>query len=205
MWDDVKALPFGRVSIRNMCMFAAAVFVASFLYILLASPTAHAADAQWNDDTIVYFGNTYTSIGTSKAGDSHGLPAGTIIYRYVEPSTSSPATPTSKAHLIYFAPGTDPTKATDATYVTYDYTAPGTYKNAFGSTSLKLAAQNSTSDGTTSCVVEGIGWIVCPITNFLASAMDHLFNILAGFLTVRPVQLSDFQITRLRKCFRDLS
>lgn len=188
MWDDVKALPFGRMSIRNMCIFAAAVFVASFMYILLASPTAHAADAEWNGDTIVYSGNTYTKLAPAKAGDSHGLPAGTIIYGYVEPSTSSPATPTTKAHLIYFAPGTDPTTAATGTYVTYNFTAPSTYTNASGTTNISLSPQTGASEGTTSCAVEGIGWIVCPITNFLASAMDHLFNILAGFLTVRPVQ-----------------
>lgn len=169
-------------------MFAAAMFVASFLYILVGSPTAHAADAEWNGDTIVYFDNPYKSIGTAKAGDSHGLPTGSIIYGYVEPNNSTPAKPTTKAHLIYFAPGTDPTTATTATYITYDFTGPANYSNPFGETKITLGPQNPASEGKTSCVVEGIGWIVCPVTNFLASAMDHLFNILAGFLTVRPVQ-----------------
>jgi hypothetical protein len=170
-------------------MFAAAMFVATFMYTLVASPTVHAAtDADWNGDTITYFGNTYEKIDTAKTGDSHNLPAGTLIYRYIEPNASSPSSPTTKAHLIYFAPGTDPTKETSATYITYDYTPPNTYKNPFGKTTISLAPQNPVSPGTTSCAVEGIGWIICPVTNFLASAMDHLFDILAGFLTVRPAQ-----------------
>jgi len=188
MWDRAKVLPFDRLSIRNMWIFAATVLVASFMYILFASPTAYAADAEWNGDSIVYSGNTYNQIESAKTGDSHHLPAGTLIYRYTEPTTSSANNPTTKAHLIYFAPGTDPTKASSGTYVTYSYTKPDTYKNPSGKTTVTLAPQSSASEGTTSCAVEGIGWIICPVTNFLASAMDHLFDILAGFLTVRPIQ-----------------
>ncbi|MDN5275204.1 MAG: rane protein of unknown function [Candidatus Saccharibacteria bacterium] len=188
MWERAKALPYGRLSLRNLCMFAAAMFVATFMYTVLASPTVHAADAEWSGDTITYFGNTYTKIAPAKAGDSHNLPAGSLIYRYVAPNTSNPGSPTTKADLIYFAPGTDPTKETSATFVTYDYTPPDKYKNPFGQTAIGLSPQNPVSAGTTSCAVEGIGWIVCPVANFLASAMDHLFGILASFLTVRPAQ-----------------
>lgn len=190
MWDRAKVLPFDRLSVRNMWIFAATVFVASFMYVLFASPTAHAADAEWNGDSIVYSGNTYDKIEPAKAGDSHDLPAGTLIYRYVEPTTSSANNPTTKAHLIYFTPGTDPTKAPSGTYVTYNYTKPDTYKNPSGKTTVTLTPQSSISEGTTSCAVEGLGYIICPATKILATAMDHLFDTLAGFLTVRPVQSS---------------
>lgn len=193
MWSLSKASPFGRLSIRNICMFATATLVAIFFYMLLAAPTAHAADADWNGSSIMYKGNEYVKIADAKAGDSHGLPAGTQIYAYAQPSVSSPSSPITKAHLIYFAPGTDPTKATSATYVAYDFTPPGTYKNPSGKATISLQPQSTASAGTTSCdsrFTSGIGYIICPITNFLAGAMDNLFSILSSFLTVRPVQTS---------------
>lgn len=191
MWELTKALPFGRLSIRNFWMFAAAVTAATFLYMLVASPTVRAADAEWNGDSIMYQGNEYQKIDVAKAGDSHGLMPETVIYRYVAPSTSNPGTPTTKAHLIFFAPGVDPPTATSAEYAVYDYTPPNTYANPTAKTSISITEKSATSEGTTSCdstFTFGIGWIVCPVTNFLASAMDHLFDILANFLTVRPVQ-----------------
>src|SRR5690606_25569347 len=41
-----------------------------------------------------------------------------------------------------------------------------------------------------SCEVEGLGWVVCPVTGFLASGTDWLFNVLSEFLAVPPL-LSD--------------
>jgi hypothetical protein len=175
-----------------MFMFAAAMFVACFIYILASAPTAHAADAQWNGDSIMYGQNEYKKADVAKANDTRGIPEGSPIYAYVEPNPSGSSSPTTKAHLIYFAPGTDPPKTTTATYAVYNFTPPDTYTGApTGKATLTLDPQVAASQGTTSCdstFTMGIGWIVCPVTKFLASAMDHLFDILAGFLTVRPVQ-----------------
>jgi hypothetical protein len=62
MWESAKGLPFGRLSIRNIWMFAAALTVATFLYTLFAAPTAHAADVEWNGDSIMYQNNEYQKI-----------------------------------------------------------------------------------------------------------------------------------------------
>lgn len=39
----------------------------------------------------------------------------------------------------------------------------------------------------TSCKVEGVGWIVCPISNFLANITDGLFGVLELLLAVKPL------------------
>lgn len=195
MWEDTKTLSIVKLSIRNMWMFAAAMLVATFMYMFFATPTAHAADASWDGDSIVYNGNKYQKIEPAKAGDSHKLPVGSVIYRYIEPTTSSPSTPTTQADLIYFAPGTDPTKGASGTFIGYDYTPPNTYSNPSSAAAVSVpsaTASTTPSAGASSCVstglFDGIGWIVCPVTNFLANTMDNLFKILSGFLTVRPVQ-----------------
>jgi hypothetical protein len=41
-----------------------------------------------------------------------------------------------------------------------------------------------TTTQTTSCAVEGVGWIVCPVVNFLAGITDSIYGIIEGFLII---------------------
>ncbi|MCL2037497.1 hypothetical protein FWG95_00580 [Candidatus Saccharibacteria bacterium] len=41
---------------------------------------------------------------------------------------------------------------------------------------------NSLSD----CAITGIGWLLCPILDFLGEVADHTFSLLEGFLQVQP-------------------
>ncbi len=47
-----------------------------------------------------------------------------------------------------------------------------------------------TGENASNCVVEGVGWIVCPITNFLAGIADASFGVISNFLVVN-VKLLD--------------
>lgn len=42
----------------------------------------------------------------------------------------------------------------------------------------------------TTCKIEGIGWIVCPVMNFMAKVVDASYNVVASLLTVQPLQTS---------------
>lgn len=42
------------------------------------------------------------------------------------------------------------------------------------------------AEESSTCVIEGIGWAVCPITNFLAGITDASFSVIKNFLVVRP-------------------
>ncbi len=206
MVDLRKALPLGSISGRNILLFATTMLVAIFALFLI-SPTAHAADASWQGNAITYAQKQFIKAGDAGDNDPRGFAKGTQVYAYVEPIVSGSSNPTQKAHLIYFAPGTDPTKATTANYVIYDYTPPGTYENATGAMTISLEPTSTTSNpGTTSCALEGIGWIICPITNFLAGAMDWMYGILSSFLTVRPVQTSsDNSLFRIWSVMRNFA
>ncbi|HEX6416021.1 MAG TPA: hypothetical protein VFZ62_00665 [Candidatus Saccharimonadales bacterium] len=190
MWKLHLALPFGRQSTRKFFMFLAATLVASFGFILTSAPHVYAADADWQGDSITYDSHLFAPMGESAGTESHNIPKGSRIYRYTEPAQDGANNPVTKAHLIYFAPGTDPTKATSANYAIYNFTSPDKYSSPSGTKSITLTLKSESAGAkeTTSCVIEGIGWIICPITNFLAEAMDWLFNILASFLAVRPAQ-----------------
>lgn len=177
---------FGRLSIRNLLSFFAAVSVASFAYILFTAPVTHAADASWNGDSIQYDGNSYVPHDDAAAGNSMNLPVGTHLYYYTEPKPASGAP--QKTHFIYFPVSADPTSVTTASYAVYDFTPPDTFTNPSDQKSISLTAKSASDNKKTSCAIQGIGWIVCPVTNFFAGAMDWLFSVLSGFLQVRPAQ-----------------
>lgn len=39
----------------------------------------------------------------------------------------------------------------------------------------------------TSCAIQGIGWIVCPVTNFLAKIVDAAYGFVSSLLAVQPL------------------
>jgi hypothetical protein len=205
MVDLQIRLPLGSISGRNIFMFAASMLVAIFVLFFAISPTAHAADATWQGSAINYGQKLFVKASDATDNDPRGLPKGTPIYAFVEPTQAGAAT--QKAHLLYFPPGTDATRATSATYVVYDYTPPSTYANPSPTVYVTLDPQASTSNaGATSCEVEGIGWIICPVANFLAGAMDKMFEVLSGFLTVRPVETTqDSALFRMWSVMRNFA
>lgn len=186
MWITRGTSLFGRLSIRNLLSFFAAVSVASFAYILFTAPVTHAADASWNGDSIQFDGNSYAPHGDAPAGNTMNLPAGTHLYYFTEtkPSNGSP----QKTHFIYFPPSADPTSVTSASYAVYNFTPPDNFTNPSDQKTISITTKSASDNKKTSCAIQGIGWIVCPVTNFFAGAMDWLFSVLSGFLEVRPAQ-----------------
>ena len=180
------ANPLGRLSMRKLLSFVAALIVTVFAYTLAAAPTAFAADAAWNGGNLSYESNQYNAMADAKEGDSTGLPAGSKVYGY----STNPADGPQKAYLIYFEPGVDPKTATSAKTVNYSYTPPSTYtnKSSVGTISIDSSSANNP---TSTCTVEGVGWIVCSLSSFLAEGMDNIFNLLTGFVAVQPIRTSD--------------
>lgn len=164
----------------------AAGFVAVFAYLLLAAPTAHAiGDATWQGSALQYGGQLYTGPVNASGRESFNLPAGTQIYRYVEPQKAGQTT--QKAHFIYFGPNVDTSQATSAKYVEYIFTPPDSYTQP--SNQRDLTVDSSTyGQGATRCAVAGgLGWIICPISDMLAAGMDWIYNMLEGFLVTQPI------------------
>jgi hypothetical protein len=191
MWELRVASPFGSLTKRNILTSFAAILVTCFVYIFVAAPTTHAAGAEWDNGIITYNGQQYTKLEDGSAGSSPTLPQGEK-YVYNEIPLSGAATGLQKAHIIYFAPGVDPPKATSASLVTYTLVPPNAYSSPSAATKIAITPEPVASKGTSSCdgVKFGIGYVICPVTNFLADGMDWLFGILSSFLVVRPVQTS---------------
>lgn len=179
-------------SVRSILTFVLTVFITALLWVTFGSHTlTHAADptASWKGESILYNGHQYIGQGQAKASDSIGLPEGTSYYLYTPSDTqqTNAATPptTQKAYVIYFASGTDPPKATSATLATYDYSSSKVFSHPTDKKTITVTPQGSESTYS-SCTIQGVGWIICPITTFLADGMDNIFNIVKGFLVVQP-------------------
>lgn len=193
MWDVKKYFSHRGNSMRVLFVFVLTAVMALLLSIIVtAQPAAAApADATWSGQSISYDGKTFTGPITAQTNDSHGIAPDSKLYVAVDPVPAGSPNVQQKAYVIYFAPGTSPPSETKATYVTFDYSPPNTYSNPSASNAIVItpvSTPNTTTTGGSSCVVDGIGWIVCPVTNWLAKSMDWLFDVLTSFLEVRPVQ-----------------
>jgi len=179
------AHPFGGLSIRKLLLLVAGLLATIFSVAFATTPVSAQAtpDAVWEGEQIVYDENTYTRDKTGEADDPRGVPEGAIVFSFND-STGWPY----KLHLIYFASNADPNTATQALYSNMTYTPPETYEDRSEPTTLNLEPYNDPDENTTSCNQEGIGWIICPLTNWLASGMDTLYSLISGFLEVRPAQ-----------------
>lgn len=188
MWELQIANPLGRLSMRKLLTFVAATLVTIFSYLLLVSTDAYAADATWKQGTIVYNNNTYN--GPTSPTNDHNLPSGSVLYTFLGPQV--PFTP-QQVHVIYFPSGTDTTTADTASYVTYDRGPTGGLSNKSTPKQITLdkstlaESQKTTGSDASMCKIDGIGWIICPVTNALAVGMDWVFNVISGFLKVRPL------------------
>jgi len=192
------------LSARSILTFVLTVFITALLWVAFGSHTqTHAADgdATWKGESILYNGHQYFSGGEVKDGDSVGLPAGSHYYLYTPSTTTedtssqtntntTSAPKTQKAFVIYFAPGVDPPKEKTATLVTYDYSSTKVFSHPTDKKTINVTVKGDESTYS-SCTVEGIGWIICPITTFLADGMDFIFNMVKGFLVVQPANTTN--------------
>ena len=193
MWS-LANLRASRVTLRRIFLqLTATLVVAVFATILAASP-AMAADATWSGDTLQYEGKTFTQTTNPK-----DLPGSPHEYESIDTSTN-PHTAT-----VLYLGGADPHAATSATLIVYDYSS-STLVNPYASSSQTLAyytnprAQQAvtvapgggpvpTSSTCDTEVTLGLGWIICPISNFISKAVDGVYKILEDFLLVPPTTM----------------
>lgn len=46
------------------------------------------------------------------------------------------------------------------------------------------------NSGTTSCVVDGVGWIVCGVTNFIAKVSDGMYTLIESIVKTEPLNIN---------------
>ena len=171
---------------RWFAFLTAGLIVSVFASTFLQSTPVMAADATWNGRSLVYQDNTYINITDENQLKNMGLDEKGYAYGMLDKSGGK-----EKMKVIYFPPGTDMTTATSAEFIVYDFKKPRTYTRE-SSTSISTEAAGENPDvGSSDCGIESLGWVICPVSTFLAGNMDWLYGKLNDSLETQPLNVTD--------------
>ena len=152
-----------------------------FLNTLTHSTSVYAVDAEWNGHNLTYNKEKYTKVSDDKKIKQFNLPDNSLVYINEDKNKK-------ETKVIYF-PSSEISSLSSATYAVYSFTPPNTYEQTSNSAiSIESPSENSTS---TSCDVQGIGWIICPVSNWLADGIDFMYSALQEFLKTKPLETTN--------------
>ncbi|QWQ31436.1 hypothetical protein KOY49_00070 [Candidatus Minimicrobia vallesae] len=157
------------------------MLVGIFLNTLTHSTSVYAVDAEWSGHNLTYNKEKYTKISDDKKIKQFNLPDNSLVYVNEDKNKK-------ETKVIYF-PSSEISSLSSATYAVYSFTPPNTYEQTSTSTiSIESPSENSTS---TSCDVQGIGWFICPVSNWLADGIDYMYSALQEFLKTKPLETTN--------------
>lgn len=153
------------------------------------SLSASSTQAAWSGANLEFDGRYFTGNNSQPHIATGSTPPGIAKDVQYYQSIGNDGT----ARIIFFDPGVNVTLATTAQYQEFTATASGFGAAKAPATTISVtpAAESPNggiaSQGATGCSVQGIGWLVCPVSEFLAWGMDRIFDMLKGFLEVSPL------------------
>ena len=171
---------------RWFAFLTAGLIVGVFAGTFLQSTPVMAADATWNGRSLIYQDNTYINITDENQLKNMGLDEKGYAYGMLDKSGGK-----EKMKVIYFPPGTDMTTATSAEFIVYDFKKPRTYTRESSTTISTEAAGENPDVGSSDCGIASLGWVICPVSTFLAGNMDWLYGKLNDSLETQPLNVTD--------------
>ena len=169
------------VALRWFVLLIAGMLVGIFLNTLTHSTSVYAVDAEWSGHNLTYNKEKYTKVSDDKKIKQFNLPDNSLVYVNEDKNKK-------ETKVIYF-PANEISSLSSATYAVYSFTPPNTYEQTSNSTiSIESPSENSTG---TSCDVQGIGWIICPLSNWLADGIDYMYSALQEFLKTKPLETTN--------------
>ena len=162
-------------------LLIAGLLVSIFFSTFLHSTSVYAADAKWDGHDLTYSNKKYTRLTDNNKVKKFNLPDNSLVYVNEDKNKK-------EVKVIYFPSG-EISSLSSATYAVYSFTPPDTYDQTDTSTiSIDPPSENSTS---TSCDVQGIGWFICPVSNWLADGIDFMYSALQQFLKTKPLETTN--------------
>ena len=162
-------------------LLIAGMLVGIFLNALTHSTSVYAVDAEWSGHNLTYNKEKYTKVSDDKKIKQFNLPDNSLVYVNEDKNKK-------ETKVIYF-PSSEISSLSSATYAVYSFTPPNTYEQTSTSTiSIEPPSENSTG---TSCDVQGICWIICPLSNWLADGIDYMYSALQEFLKTKPLETTN--------------
>ena len=169
------------MKLRWFILLIAGMLVSIFFSTFLHSTSVYAADATWDGHDLTYSNKKYTRLTDNNKVKKFNLPDNSLVYVNEDKNKK-------EVKVIYFPSG-EISSLSSATYAVYSFTPPDTYNQTDTSTiSIESPSENSTS---TSCDVQGIGWFICPVSNWLADGIDYMYSALQEFLKTKPLETTN--------------
>ena len=170
-----------NTKLRWFILLIAGLLVSIFFSTFLHSTSVYAADAKWDGHDLTYSNKKYTRLTDNNKVKKFNLPDNSLVYVNEDKNKK-------EVKVIYFPSG-EISSLSSATYAVYSFTPPDTYNQTDTSTiSIESPSENSTS---TSCDVQGIGWFICPVSNWLADGIDYMYSALQQFLKTKPLETTN--------------
>lgn len=170
-----------NTKLRWFILLIAGLLMSIFLNTLTHSTSVYAADATWDGHDLTYSNKKYTRLTDNNKVKKFNLPDNSLVYINEDKNKK-------EVKVIYFPSG-EISSLSSATYAVYSFTPPDTYNQTDTSTiSIESPSENSTS---TSCDVQGIGWFICPVSNWLADGIDYMYSALQQFLKTKPLETTN--------------
>ena len=170
-----------NTKLRWFILLIAGLLVSIFFSTFLHSTSVYAADATWDGHDLTYSNKKYTRLTDNNKVKKFNLPDNSLVYVNEDKNKK-------EVKVIYFPSG-EISSLSSATYAVYSFTPPDTYNQTDTSTiSIDPPSENSTG---TSCDVQGIGWFICPVSNWLADGIDFMYSALQQFLKTKPLETTN--------------
>ena len=170
-----------NTKLRWFILLIAGLLMSIFFSTFLHSTSVYAADAKWDGHDLTYSNKKYTRLTDNNKVKKFNLPDNSLVFINEDKNKK-------EVKVIYFPSG-EISSISSATYAVYSFTPPDTYNQTDTSTiSIDPPSENSTS---TSCDVQGIGWIICPVSNWLADGIDYMYSALQEFLKTKPLETTN--------------
>ena len=170
-----------NTKLRWFMLLIAGLLVSIFFSTFLHFTSVYAADATWDGHDLTYSNKKYTRLTDNNKVKKFNLPDNSLVYVNEDKNKK-------EVKVIYF-PSSEISSLSSATYAVYSFTPPDTYNQTDSSTiSIDPPSENSTG---TSCDVQGIGWFICPVSNWLADGIDYMYSALQQFLKTKPLETTN--------------
>jgi len=180
MWDSYRLSAEGNFSLRKVAIFFAAIIMSALFLALAHSSVTYADTATWDGENIKFGDKVFVKEGGTFPGI--GSEYDTYVYKENDQAVV--------AQVIAVPRSADRAQEIPNVEVREYRVEGGNLYSSPGPPqplSIAAATQETAAVGTTSCAVEGIGWIICGPSRFIAGGMDMIYEWIKGFLTVKPL------------------
>lgn len=191
MWVVIRRSILDGSSPIHWLFRGIAAISAAILCTILLQQAVFAADATWENGSIKYGDQVLQGPKTAPANSPLGLPSGAEYYE-------STPTQDGKVTVAYFPRGINIEEASGVRVAEYTYNPPDTYTRQGNERTVSIDKRSDVQNGNgeqgengdqdaTSCAVNGLGYVLCPLMGLLADATDQVFDFLQNFLEIRPI------------------